>query len=613
MPDNIQSYKVLSVGGLNATQNHLQLSEESPGVATRLVNYEPSLFGGYRRIDGFTNYGQNVEVGGDDAEGPILGLEIFFNENTSASEVIAARKDRVYKFTVTSAAQSNYTGADDNSRTLTITNPTNVVVRVNGNVQLSSAYNIVGNTVSFSTAPVQDDVVTIDNQQYSFYRGTTAGSWSKYTTGLIHNTATPTADREIKRIRAAKYNFGGGGKICLVDGINNAVVFNGITWTYLSPTNTGASGSPGGSNVPARPELVNAFEGYLFLGGDQVSQDAVAFSDTRNDLNFDPATNSSILRVGFDVVQLAPFRKDLFIFGRNQIKKAVEESDLIFILEPVTANMGCVARDSVVEIGGDLAFLAPDGVRPVAGTSRVGDVEIETISKAVQTLLSTLGDNYDLDDLVGVVVRTKSQLRYLVSGDESTVSEAFGIIGGLRTADQQLGWEFGEMLGMRANCATSDFINGSEVVLHGDYNGKVYQQERGTNFDGSDIVAVYSTPFFDFGDTEVRKHIRRINTFVRAEGPMTINLGLTYDWFAADTFNPANYVEEIEGRPVQYRGQNVTYAASGILYGGSDKPIISTAVEGSGFSVRATYVTIGDFDPYSIQGLVIEYTQSGRR
>jgi hypothetical protein len=94
---------------------------------------------------------------------------------------------------------------------------------------------------------------------------------------------------------------------------------------------------------------------------------------------------------------------------------------------------------------------------------------------------------------------------------------------------------------------------------------------------------------------------------------MTIHLGLTYDWFAADTFNPANYVEEIEGRPVQYRGQNVTYAASGILYGGSDKPIISTAVEGSGFSVRATYVTIGDFDPYSIQGLVIEYTQSGRR
>ena len=613
MPDNIQSFKVVSVGGLNATQNHLQLSEDAPGVATRLVNYEPSLFGGYRRIDGFTNYGNDETVGGDDAEGKVLGLEIFFNENTDASEVIAARKDRVYTFTVTSAAQSNYTGSDDNGRTLTITNPTNLVVRVNGTVQSSSAYSVIGDTVSFATAPVLDDVVTIDNQQYSFYRATLAGSWSKYNTGLIHNTVTPSADREVKRLRAAKYNFGTGGKICFVDGVNNAVVFDGLNWVYLDPANSGGSSSPGGLNAPARPEVVNAFEGYLFLGGDQVDADAVAFSDTQNDLNFDPTTNSDVLRVGFDVVQLAPFRKDLFIFGRNQIKKAVEDNDLVFVIEPVTANMGCVARDSVVEIGGDLAFLAPDGIRPVAGTSRVGDVEIETISKAVQTLLSTLGDRYDLDELVGVVIRTKSQLRYFVSGDESTVAEAFGVIGGLRTADQQLGWEFGEMLGMRANCAVSDFINGAEVVLHGDYNGKVYQQERGTNFAGENIVAVYSTPFYDFGDTEVRKHVKRINTFIRAEGPLTINMGLTYDWFAADTVNPANYVDEITGRPVQYRGQNVNYNAPGILFGGSDKPIINTAVEGSGFSVRVTYVTIGDFEPYSIQGLVIEYTQSGRR
>lgn len=613
MPDNIESFKVVSVGGLNATQNHLLLSDDAPGVATRLVNYEPSLFGGYRRIDGFTHYGNNETVGGNNAEGPVLGLEIFFNDNTSASEVIAARKDRVYTFTVTSAAQSNYTGSDDNGRTLTITNPTNLVVKVNGTVQSSSAYSVVGNTVSFSTAPVQNDVVVIDNQQYSFYRATTAGSWSKYTTNLIHNTATSSADRTIFRIRAAKYNFGAGNRIAFVDGINNAVVFDGLTWKYLSPSNTGGSSSPGGSNAPARPEVVNAFEGYLFLGGDQVDADRVAYSDTRNDLDFNPSTNSNILRTGFDLVQLAPFRKDLFVFGKNQIKKIVEDSDLTFVIQPVTANMGCVARDSVVELGGDLAFLAPDGIRPVAGTSRVGDVEIETISKSVQTLLSTLGDTYNLDDLVGVVIRTKSQLRYLVSGSDSTVDEAFGIIGGLRTADQQLGWEFGETLGIRANCATSDFINGAEVILHGDYDGKVYKQEQGTNFAGNTILAVYSTPFFDLGDTEVRKHIKRVNTFIRAEGPLTLNMGLTYDWFAADTLNPSNYVDEITGRPVQYRAQNVNYGGTGILFGGSDKPIINTAVEGSGFSVRVTYVTSGDFEPYSIQGLVIEYTQSGRR
>ena len=124
---------------------------------------------------------------------------------------------------------------------------------------------------------------------------------------------------------------------------------------------------------------------------------------------------------------------------------------------------------------------------------------------------------------------------------------------------------------------------------------------------------MYSTPFFDFGDTEVRKHLRRVNTFIRAEGNLEIFLGVTYDWFAADTANPQSFIEQITGRPVVYRGTNTTYNGSGLLYGGSDKPILSTAVEGSGFSARITYVTTGNFEPHSIQGIVLEYTQSGRR
>ena len=56
MPDQIASLKVVSSGGLNSNENHLDLSDNNPGSATRLVNYEPSLFGGYRRIEGFEKY-----------------------------------------------------------------------------------------------------------------------------------------------------------------------------------------------------------------------------------------------------------------------------------------------------------------------------------------------------------------------------------------------------------------------------------------------------------------------------------------------------------------------------------------------------------------------------
>jgi hypothetical protein len=53
MPDRIQSFKALCKGGLYSSENHLELSEELPGSATRLINYEVSLSGGYRRINGY--------------------------------------------------------------------------------------------------------------------------------------------------------------------------------------------------------------------------------------------------------------------------------------------------------------------------------------------------------------------------------------------------------------------------------------------------------------------------------------------------------------------------------------------------------------------------------
>ena len=75
MADRVQSYKVICGGGLNSNENHLDLSENSPGSATRLVNYEVSLFGGYRRIEGFTPYNANsnhAEVDPTNSEGKIL-------------------------------------------------------------------------------------------------------------------------------------------------------------------------------------------------------------------------------------------------------------------------------------------------------------------------------------------------------------------------------------------------------------------------------------------------------------------------------------------------------------------------------------------------------------
>jgi len=55
MADAVSTFKSVCRGGLNTGSDVLSLGSESPGAATQLVNYEPNLEGGYRRISGFAN------------------------------------------------------------------------------------------------------------------------------------------------------------------------------------------------------------------------------------------------------------------------------------------------------------------------------------------------------------------------------------------------------------------------------------------------------------------------------------------------------------------------------------------------------------------------------
>ena len=553
MADRIESYKVVSSGGLNSNENHLDLSDNSPGQATRLVNYEPSLFGGYRRIEGFAPYNSDypeVTVAGQTtAQGKVLGLAIFKDDVTNSTIIIAARQD---------AGGSNY----------------------------------------------------------SFYYYTAGIGWRKYT--LDHSVTRPMtlSGRTVNKLRHAQFNFGDGNKICFVDGVNPAIIFDGTRWKELKSTHSGgyhaSNNTAGGALVVNAPALVDVFENHLFLAGDTTKAAIIAHSAALDGYTWTAATAGQIF-AGVDVVQIKPFRDNLFVFGENSIKKIIADVTSGFLIDQVTANVGCVARDSVLEIGGDLMFLAPDGFRPVAGTSRIGDIELETVSKPIQATLVDFIKNNNMESLNGVVIRSKSQVRYFVGSDSIGVTDSIGIIGGLSNSTGSIAWEFGELLGIRASCCASEYVDASELVLHGDYDGRVYRQEQGIAFNGTDILAIYATPYLDFGDTDVRKAMRKVNTFIRAEGPLEMNLAIAYDWGDYNTARPSTFSQSSKGGPTVYSGRNISYNGSNVIYGGSSKPIMTSDIQGSGFSVRATYVTFGQFESYSIQGIVFEYSTAGRR
>uniref|UniRef100_UPI004055DD61 hypothetical protein n=1 Tax=Candidatus Electrothrix sp. TaxID=2170559 RepID=UPI004055DD61 len=84
MADNLQIFKVYCEGGLNTNRDLLSQGEQQPGSATRLINYEPAVTGGYRRISGFTNSFPSLP-----GEGKTLGVIVA---NDIDGGVFACRK-----------------------------------------------------------------------------------------------------------------------------------------------------------------------------------------------------------------------------------------------------------------------------------------------------------------------------------------------------------------------------------------------------------------------------------------------------------------------------------------------------------------------------------------
>lgn len=550
MVDKATSTRIICEGGLDSSQNYLYLSSQKPGAATRLVNYEVGLSGGYRRINGYApydaTYGEVTSVA-NVAQGKVLGLIQFENSTTGATEVYAMRR--------------------------------------------------------LTAAPTE----------YGVYKYESGTGWVLVVTGLTHLYSSGGA--EVDKIRWDQGNDGTSNYLAFVDGVNNATLFDGTTWVFIDSADSGLDlANAGGPNALNAPSLVGFFENHLWLAKDTINNFTGIMAHSAPNAFYDwlTASGSGQVVAGHIIVGFKSFRDSLYVFGSNAIKRIfVEGTD--FVIKDVTQNIGLTNPDALIEIGGSLIFLAQDGFRPIAGTDKIDDIQLETISKQVHTLIQrrlvdTAGINMN-----AVAIRGKSQFRVFFGDDGADAAASKGIIGALRTPDQQSGWEFGELLGIRASVCSSRYVNGVEEVLHGDFDGYVYQQESGNDLNGADMLSVYSTPYLDFDDTEIRKTMQDLTVFALGEGSLDINLNVSYDWGKTTTSNPSNYTLELDANQPIYDDALFMYDDPGAVYGGLLTPIGTKNIEGSFFSARFTFSASGSEAPHTIHALVVEFKNEGRR
>ena len=508
MADNLASFKVFCQGGLNTSRDVLSQGETQPGSAISLINYEPAVTGGYRKISGYANdYG---EVTGQAAT-PVLGVCVANGVNDG---ILACR-------------------------------------------QPSSGFD------------------------YLHYWDNATSAWVAVTT-----SGSPTMTG-VTKVRFTKYNWGNA-KVLLTDGINPAATYDGTTYTQITH-----------ADAPSAPKLSHVFKNHMFLAGDPSENTKLYFSAPYNETSFAAADGAGVINVGFPIVAIKSFRDVLYIFGSNNIRKLAGDNISNFVLQEVTDDLGCLATDSVIEIGGDLLFLSQDGLRPVSGTDKIGDVNLETVSKDIQSIFTDIVFDIDLEGLNAVVIRQKTQFRYFFAGADSQ-----GIIGGFRQTPNGLQFEYSQMLGVTARCSDSGYIGQNEFVIHGDSAGKVHRQERGTSFDGEDIFSLFQTPFFHMQDPEQRKIFYNVATYMRSEGDNSIIMSAVYDYDDVNVLSPSNFTLTTTGAAAYY---NEALYNSTAIFDGNPSPVQRTNISGSGKSASFKFVTSDSNASHSIQGLVITF------
>lgn len=349
---------------------------------------------------------------------------------------------------------------------------------------------------------------------------------------------------------------------------------------------------------------------HYVVSGDSNNPNTIYYSGT-NDIDDFTSTGSGSIKLDDKVIGLKSFRDDLIIFCKNSIYKLININDSSTVaIVPVTKNVGCLDNHSIQEIAGDLVFLSPDGVRTIAGTARIGDVELGTVSRQIMSITETIANSIDSFVVSSVVLRQKSQYRLFYTVSSDIPSQAKGIIGSLTSQ----GFQWSETKGIQATAITSGFnSNGVEKTFHGDDDGYIYIHDSGNTFyhEGSSasMRATYETPNYDFGDFGTRKNINYLKISITPEGTAQPILRVRYNYNDPDHPQPNDYTLLSVPLPATF-GESLFGTG---VFGASNDPMVRQAVQGGGHTTSFRLRTEDSNPPYAINGMYIDYTPANRR
>ena len=654
-----ETFPVEFRGGLVTNISPLQQGINMPGSARVLRNFEPSIEGGYRRIEGFNKYDTRyvptrgkplVQGSGQGADttlevgnlysSPVIGDVITISgvtgSYTVAAPIVYDETSKTATLTLSTALASEpadkasvtfsnntslinglvfYNGraiayrngelfASDATGWIKINTPSYGTVRVNGAGQTGSTITIDGLTGT----PVEGDSFTIAgiDKVYVITAAVTVTSGAATLSIAPALAASPaddalltfkTADRSgTGKLRYTRFDYTGTPSIAIVDGSNRPAVYDGSTFRTLDTCPAEVIGA----------DHVVEFKNHLFFanGNDLVFTSPYTFDD------FSPALGAGSITMPHQITGMIVFREQLIVFSRSKIHRIVGNSIADFQMQPIALDIGCIHEDTIQEVGGDVMFVATDGIRMLSATDRIGDFGLAVASRPIQTeVLSFISSN---TSFASCVVREKNQYRLFGFATAIQRENAQGILG-TQFADQTAeGMAWAELRGIRANVVDSIYSGmlGNEIVVFAHSDGYVYRMESGSSFDGENITATFSTPFFSVNDPRRRKTYYKLHTYIDPIGSVSGEASLKLDFDQPGTIQPPAVPVANLTSPAAFFGQAIFGQAT---YGGRLVTLFTNQVVGSGFTVSIQYRFDGIDPPFSLDAIAIELATNDRQ
>ena len=391
--------------------------------------------------------------------------------------------------------------------------------------------------------------------------------------------------------------------VIILDGANYAAKWDGTTFTTIS-----------GTGAPTNPKYGAVYKNRLCLAGHSADPSELIISEPNTDIAYDGASGAASLPCSDIIMGLRTFREVLYIYCKNSIKKLVGSTTSDFQIQDVTNSIGCIASDSIQELGGDIMFLSPDGIRSTAATERVDDIELGLTSRVIQpTIRSMLASGNTNEDYSACVIRGKSQYRLYIDNPSTEASGQIGFLGKLEQGradggNLQVSWAV--LRGVQPYCADSSYEGDAEIAVIGsNSSGYVYRLENGNTFDGTAIRYIYRTPDITFSDSMMRKVAHRLDVLTQVSGDISVDVRMIIDRGIANIPQPSSTV-------LQQTGVLPTYG-TGIfgtsVYGALEYPTFKRNLNGSGFLLAFEFSGNDTNAPHRIDAFTVLFASKAFR